>query len=697
MLAQSPRGRCKLTFIGLPDDLLQTLTSCDYLTQIELVNLACTCKALAAAALPALYTNLHIESCTALPRLATTLHDRPDLARHVKSIRVGKTFVIQTQFAMLLPSMRQCQPYAQRSALAPSMSKVTQVCGQYVANQLPMPLLARIARLAPNLTTVDFSQVQSMGAETICLLVGFADLARILRDRRGRFLGNMETPISCILTNYPVECTNAGTRFGYAPQQVSVTNASNPSLVSIQEQPTWAIGDVYFHTGFQSDSPTPTSLSKGMEGYTGLKVGEDYVFDYASKPCIVQGKQVAVTASYAPAISSLLEAINVNVRQQCSHVVIDGPDPETLMLDPRHKMCQFHTFSVAMFSRIAQGPFANVSRLKTVDKIIQNIAAGFPNLVDLDLRSVACAMDRIMYHLDRLIRRTDKSPVFGGKPLKTLYVSTYVASFERLADIQRSPLQCAKATRGHGSRQLDCGPGHGYDRENTLPAQTHLRLKLVQLFILPPQHAKPNSPSFLPLSRIVHPGNWRKPTTTATATARPFATRTVIPSFSVYSHCLFLSTARDRFSATPRPTVVQPAPRTVHDLLPRCPRLKSFALSTNGPHIRHRFLTRDSIPALLSQFPELTLAQCIGFSKPTRNLTIIRQMRGTRADPIVAKLLAPYPRELSPCPKLRHVVVNDELLLDYHELPDLIQSVHCCQRHGGNAWLDEDAPDLDVD
>ncbi|ORZ38322.1 hypothetical protein BCR44DRAFT_34127 [Catenaria anguillulae PL171] len=171
---------------GMPDSILEDIArivhcSANRHATTNLHALALTSPTIAHAVIPILYQRLEIPNLPALPLLSRTLTSCPTLAKHVKVISLGQTFIDWSQVDikhLMTNENKTIIPAAYPSAFR------SRFFGEHSVRSLVMMWLTHLVELCPNMVGVSLRNAQEVPGY---LAHGFANLAAVLRARKGWF------------------------------------------------------------------------------------------------------------------------------------------------------------------------------------------------------------------------------------------------------------------------------------------------------------------------------------------------------------------------------------------------------------------------------------------------------------------------------------------------------------------------------
>ncbi|ORZ32690.1 hypothetical protein BCR44DRAFT_1439721 [Catenaria anguillulae PL171] len=708
MLASSS-STITLGLLDLPEDVLKVVLSRRFLSPRTLMECACVCKAAAAVALPELYSDLLVPSFAALPLIYSTLQSRRDLAQQVRSVTASRSFVLSFEFSECESTIQECRMCPHSPIV--SMSKAIQRLGlETLNNKLPMPWFVRIAKICPNLTAVDMTEIATFAIDITCLFLGLADLARILRSRLGRFQYRAN-PFSCVLVKDRV-LESGGVLFRKPPfaldvyfvdsidwsrKQIAVTDVmcTNTALgsstcltpfrdlVPLDDQLNWTIGDVTLRNNEakarcieQGNWVVSSWLESKRELWLkgGLVKGQDRVFDFSQRPGLIRGS--AVIAASMPVLDLVTSSIEVDMRRQCRELVVDAPDPTTFLRFPPGQRQKVFNKGLALYEPLARRPMTFISLLhlsaapflveSTVAHFMSLFATGLPNLTHLELFKVACPIDYALHHADTLIRRP---PTYPGKLLQSLTIGSFIAH------------------PAHAHVQWPYGntssPKDWPLAEPWLPASNHRACRLEKLELMVRgggvDHLVPEKAATV----AIHPVTLRNLRNIRLESVKlylppPQLAQTDSPSFIPLSHIpsharrlcpvnytlvlpnleeLTLSSNAFNLSAT-RTSSGRNATSLVLHAIPRAPSLTHFFMFVDYVEGKSKVYTTGMVLPTVRRFPRLEHAR-FNYLTETQSLDQIAQE-------VLDEMFAPYPRELAPCPRLRCVQVNDGEPIEYY-------------------------------
>ncbi|ORZ32692.1 hypothetical protein BCR44DRAFT_1439723 [Catenaria anguillulae PL171] len=464
MAAPPHSQRRQLGLSDLPEDVLRLVLTRRALNPSTLLQVAFTCRAAAAIALPELCTNIHVPAIPALPSIFSTLQAHPKLAQQVRSLTTSAYMVSSSRLRQLTAIVRQCRMCPGSTIV--SIAKLNKQCNTALLNELPMPWLTRIARLCPNLTSVDINLLNK--PELRIFFIGLVDLANILRSRKGK-LSCPYVPFSCILVKdryitpddthtekdiafvrnvYFVDSVDwSRKRFSIldnlcGSQQTVTELCLTPfrDLVPLGEQGNWAISKAtlknhsaqFDHDDFGGWSVALWLKSKReLKLKAGLVVGEDRLFDFSKAPSVFKG-EVEFTVFGLEMLNPLARSVHVDPKRQCKSITTEGFDPEEWMDMPLFQQKTIPRAELQRVTTFLVRPLTHVTSLAlgaaffidpdTVGAVMNHLARGLPNLTQLRLEEVACPVDILLNHADLLIRRSQHPGVL----LEELNVIQYV-------------------------------------------------------------------------------------------------------------------------------------------------------------------------------------------------------------------------------------------------------------------------------
>ncbi|ORZ29491.1 hypothetical protein BCR44DRAFT_1449687 [Catenaria anguillulae PL171] len=571
-----------VTLFDLPNDLLDLLLcppgtidnapppflqGHGYLPVSSLIAFACTCRAAAQLVLPRLYSNLHIASLVSFPVLFDTLarnHESPHpivkFADQVRGITLLPNFIVaRDQFDRVESALDNAK--VSRGSSIQSVHQALARCGPDVLQSLPMIWLSRLASVCPNLISVDLSHLPiEQFRFPASIMFGFLNLARILRERRGRFIAPADDPFSCsaiivkddssrchpILRGHPTKSPYCVKSMDWGRQEMSIDNApltadfcwslvpfSDLTSKDAKQQAKWRIRNLASRHLGPFEPPKPFYSSKDQVWKElGIRLDEDHIFDLKKhRPT----GQVGVPAfSFADVDRRLATGFGLDARRDCSEATIIGmcTDKEAFADDEIYQFELRATRHDIDSQLVPTNPWVALTKLSIVNTLffsddnighyVNTFADCMPNLTALDLRNMPLTLDLVLFACDNLTRRQ-------VNPLTDLHIecvyapiNPHPASSPRVTPTITEPNTCltpldmTRATRGHLHRlslhYVGRGP-HGLSRDKPSilihPGLLHtirdLSLMGVMMHVSPPQFAQPYHASFLPYCVLQKP------------------------------------------------------------------------------------------------------------------------------------------------------------------------------------------------